>query len=429
MSTEISYLLPEHLTGPRTYFTDLDPHDEDFCEQDVLRKLKLQLLLKKTVVIAASSLFHDLGYRLFTEHPDLVPALEQGILVPALRDQFATPEVFLKSKPEFSLASRNFFLSHTKIVIPWSLSEASGWFKRKLLEALQHPDSVLRKGAGITETEAHDLAARVEDRIAAEPKDSQFLQRTHIRDVASGLDDAKRTFLESYGHLLYRLLGAYVVKSEGHFPQANLTRLHLTADEAKLADTGVFWDLYIEAVLSAVNSVVQLTPDRLDRLTFKDILAIRRQFFETGFSEEYDKLIVAAKEDTVIADPERLILRMQEINTAAERLRNDFRVRVFSELAVRDSSKQENALWQVVNILALLASPVLNLIVGMLSVVKALPEITTVASPKLAEGISDRQQWVRQFVNSRVGWSDSQQRTFLDAYETLASYGFPSKRR
>jgi hypothetical protein len=414
MSTEIDYLLPEHLTGPRTYFTDLDPQDEDYDEQDVLRKLKLQLLLKKTVVIAASSLFHDLGYRLFIQHPDLIPALEQGILVPALRDQYATPDVFLKSKREYSPASRSFFLAHTRIVVPWSLSEASSWFRRKLLEALQHPDSVLRRGAGITDTEAHDIVLRIEDRIAAEPKDSQFLQRTHIHDVASSLDGTKRAFLESYGHLLYRLLGAYAVRSEGHFPQANLTRLHLTEDEAKLADTRIFWDLYVEAVMSALNSVVQLTPDRLDRLTFKDILVIRKQFFKAGFSDEYDKLIAAAKDDTAIADPERLILRMHEINSAATRLRNDFRVRVFSELAVPNSSERETALWQVVNILVLLAGPLLNLVVGMLSAVKALPEITALASPKLAEGISDRQQWVRQFVNSRIGWSDSQRRTFLD---------------
>ena len=58
-------ILPEALTGPRSYFTDIDPKDPSYDQIDVVRKLKLQLLTKQNIVIAASSLFHDIGFHLF----------------------------------------------------------------------------------------------------------------------------------------------------------------------------------------------------------------------------------------------------------------------------------------------------------------------------------------------------------------------------
>ena len=166
MAQEIRQLSPKTLTGPRTYFTDLDPKDSDFNEQDMLRRLKLQLLLKKTVVIAASSLFHDTGLTLFQTNQGLIPALEQGVIVPALRDQYLTPEEFFVDKADYSPQSRRFFTAHVRYTVPWNLAEASEWFRQQLFLALVNPESVLRKGAGISEVEARQMAMLIEQQMA-----------------------------------------------------------------------------------------------------------------------------------------------------------------------------------------------------------------------------------------------------------------------
>jgi hypothetical protein len=129
------------------------------------------------------------------------------------------------------------------------------------------------------------------------------------------------------------------------------------------------------------------------------------------------------KQKAEISDPDRLILHMHEISQLAAGLRESFSSRVRSELSRVDSSETENALWQVGNALCLLASPSVGLIVGALSALKSIPEITAPISKTLANAIQDRLTWMREFVNSKIGWSDSQRKSFLDAYNRLATYG------
>ena len=53
---------PKKLSGPRSFFTDIDPRDPDYQEKEIERKLKLQLLTKDRIVIAASSLFSNISF-------------------------------------------------------------------------------------------------------------------------------------------------------------------------------------------------------------------------------------------------------------------------------------------------------------------------------------------------------------------------------
>ena len=57
--------------------------------------------------------------------------------------------------------------------------------------------------------------------------------------------------------------GSRVVNSESHFPQSNLTRLGVTDDDKIVSDESIFWDIYVETVISFLNSAIKLTPERL----------------------------------------------------------------------------------------------------------------------------------------------------------------------
>jgi hypothetical protein len=86
MPKSVSCITPDKLTGPRSYFTDFDPHDKNCDIQTIERKLKLQLLTKEKIIIAASSLFHDKSLEFCRADKGLIKALEKGILVPAIRN-------------------------------------------------------------------------------------------------------------------------------------------------------------------------------------------------------------------------------------------------------------------------------------------------------------------------------------------------------
>jgi len=423
MGNKIINVLPDALSGPRSFFTDIDPTDPNYDKSDALTRLKLQLLTKERIVIAASSLFHDIGLEIFLENKELVSALEQGIIVPAIRNEFDGVESFFESKVGYSEKSKAFFTQHVGYSVPWDLMENSNWFKQHFIEALLNPGSVLRVKGELSEEHASDIIVKLNSLISSEQEGNRFLQRKHIQEAGKNFPTRLQSFLNNYANLVYRLSGSRVVNSEGHFPQSNLTRLEVVENERLLSDENIFWDIYSETVFSYLGTAVRLTSDRLDNMHFSDILQMRRSFFDVGFSHEYDNLISMVKQKADISDPDRLILHMHEIAQIAARLKEGFSSRVRSELSIADTGGRENALWQVVNALCLLASPSIGLIVGALSALNSIPEITAPISKPLADAINARLAWMREFVNSKIGWSASQRRSFLDAYRSLAFYG------
>lgn len=420
--TNMKEILPSDLIGPRSYFTDIDPNDENYSREDAIRKLKLQLLTKEKIVVAASSLFHDIWMDIFKDFPDLIPAIEDGIIVPAIRNQFKGIADFFESK-KYPETNKKFFLDHITQVVPWDLKENTSWFKQYFFRGLKDENAVLRKLGGITDEQASSLILQLEDLIKQEPIESRFLQRHHIEKVTNIFDNITQCLFVNYSNLIYRLSGARVVNSEGHFPQSNLTKLRLVGGEKIVSDEGIFWDVFAETVFSYLGTAIRLSPERLDNLKIKDILSIRKTFFDEGFSFEYDKLIGLVKKEAKLSDPEKLILDMQEIAEISIRLRTRFSERVKSELSLKETGARENALWQVANILSLFANPVAGFVVGLLSALKSAPEITAPISQTLTDAIRVRMEWMRRFVNSRIGWSKSQRKSFLDAYRELATYG------
>jgi hypothetical protein len=416
---------PKLLTGPRSYFTDIDPRDPDYNPQTVLRKLKLQLLLKQTIVVAASSLFHKTGYELFHTDPGLAAALEQGVILPAVRKQFGAPTAFFDAKGEgYPTESRSFFLAHIKGYVPWDLHENSDWFKNHLYFNILDESSVLRRSLNIPDSVAKGLVNRLNCRIAEQPPDERFLRRDFVQEAVVELQPQVGSYITNFTNFLYRLSGAKVVRCEGHFPQANIVRLELVKGDRQLCDEAIFWDIYIEAVLSSLTRCAPLVLERLDRLTVLDVLKMRRSLFEGEFAQEYDRLISAAKQDVDIHDPEKLVLQQQEISRLADRLRTDFRKRIEFEMGLRALEARECALVEICSLLTSIAAcGVLPVFFGALTLAKAAPTITAACNRELAQRMDERLEWVRSFINSRMGWSRNHRRSLLKGYEELLKYG------
>jgi hypothetical protein len=200
--------------------------------------------------------------------------------------------------------------------------------------------------------------------------------------------------------------------------------LGLTDDDKIVSDDSIFWDIYVETVVTFLNCI-KLTPERLNRMSVRDILKIRKTLLDSHFTEEYDRLIQMAKSAVDIHDPEKIILKQTEINAAARSLRVKYTERVLDELQAKDTVAGENSLWQLGNVLALVSMPEIAVVIGSLSALKSVPEITALVSKSLSESLDRRYQWVRNFVNGRIGWSQKQKRTLLDGYKELVSYGLP----
>ncbi len=423
MSTQDGLLLPKQLSGPRSYFTDLDPHDAEMSMASVERNLKLQLLTKERVVIAASSLYHNIGFDLFSGSKGLTKALNEGIILPAIRAEFESPKGFFQEKSDYSAPSEKFFIENTSKYVSWSLFDNTSWFKKEFYKSLRNPSSALRVNTTLTDYDVDKIIADCDYRVSISPEGKRHLGREIIDAVMANYAFDVGTTVRGYTNLIYRISGAKVVNSEGHFPQCNLTKIKNSEGQAALSDSSIFWDIYVEAVLQHVTSAARISSDRIDRLDFEDILSIRSDLFKSKFSVAYDELIAKAKHSVVEEDPEQVILRAEQLSEAAESLRKLFSERVTYENSLIDRKPRETALWQVANVIALFSNPLIGSIVGTLSALNSLPEITTPISNELSKDIELRGSVLRNLINEKIGWSTSQRKVFIDAYRSLLSYG------
>lgn len=418
-------LSPGMLEGPRSFFTDLDPHDSYLNVESSLRNLKLQLLTKKWIVIGASSVFHPKWAEILQNDPGLVVALNDGIIIPAIRYDFRNIEGFFQSKKEYEASNLDFYNNNIAKVMVWDLDFNSSWFRDKIFEALDRPTSVLRVKNSIDDRVARDIKESLIDKYLSEDEGNDFLQRKHLESLAFEFNEVVASKLVEYGNLIYRMSGARTVDSEGHFPQSNITEINISGNDEQLSDESIFWDIYAEAVFSNINKSVRISKDRLDQLEFADILEIRKALFATGFCESYDVLLKSVKESVDLDDPEKLVLHAEEIASIAIRLRSDFSSELKEDVAWFNSRERANSMWQLANGLSILGGPITGTVMGIVSTLGSLPEITAPMSKPLSTQLHNRFKWMERFVNGRLGWSKSNRGAFLQAYKELVTYGLP----
>ena len=82
-------------------------------------------------------------------------------------------------------------------------------------------------------------------------------------------------------------------------------------------------------------------------------------------------------------------------------------------------------MWQMANGLSILGGPITGAVMGVVSTLGSLPEITAPFSKKLSDQITNRKNWMEKFINSKLCWNDSHRGAFLQTYKELVTYGLP----
>lgn len=423
MTNQYDFILPENLSGPRSYFTDLDATDSSENIVNIKRNLKLQLLTKKTIIMGASNMYHDKSFNLFLSSIGLTKALNEGIILPAIRDDFQNPIDFFDKKKGFTSDSRSYFIENTSCFVPWALSDNSSWFKDNIYAAMYDSNSPLRVSSSLSDVEAKEIIDIIESSISEEKENQQYLSRAIINKAIVNYNPLIINSINDYSNLIYRISGARTVNSEGHFPQCNLISGEISNVNRILSDSTIFWDIFVETILQNITSAARVSPSRLDRLTFKEILEIRSNHFESSFSALYDDLLEKAKKSIVGEDPKHIILRAEQLCKIAEKLRALVNERLKNELDIQSRIIHENSLWQIANVINLISNPIIGSVVGVLSALKSIPEITAPISNKLTKSLDSRSNILRNLINKKIGWNKSDKTVFLDFYKSLLTYG------
>ena len=124
---------PTTLRGPRSHFTALDyrivsrTRDIEKLRKTVERRLKALLLVKSSVVCAASHLGSRFAYELFKDSPRL---LVEAHVIPAFRsDRHDFAEFFKRKRFKEKNDAIAFYHDHVSKTVNWDLLDNSVWFR------------------------------------------------------------------------------------------------------------------------------------------------------------------------------------------------------------------------------------------------------------------------------------------------------------
>lgn len=318
------------LDRSKTYFTDIDLRlgargDVDEAKIALSRKLKVLMLTKGQVVVAASHLVQFLDYLPMLRQSPAV--LEKGVVVPALA---APKRAFseLVEQPDGPRAEAAQFLdAHCRQAITWDPEAASSWWKQTLQAQLGDPASVLH--AFLPELCPELL------QIGCEIDGLRSLSRAALDKIAAAniRDERDRLRFQHFGYLLYYISGARAVEAVGVLPQENFaTSVLAEPSKAVHSESWLFW-LLVQVYLELHGG--QFPIEAIDYLQVDDILAIRERVLGTAFREKFDKLCQLARVETDLSRSESVLLHLDEVRTLVTELDQTFRRELASELRAR----------------------------------------------------------------------------------------------
>lgn len=376
--------LPDQLNANRVYFTELDrttysqvAWTKDDIEQIVRsleRKIKLLALTKGHIVIAASHLLEsELARELILPYPEL---FAEGIVVPALRDDYASCAAFLDAKQRAdAVGERELYqgdeqeemaqiIDSTAMSVRWNPAETSGWFKMRLISDLRDDNSLVSihlraKGLTIPEAFFQDLDG-----------ESSLSRRTIYHATQRHGNLLFRDIVNTYADFLYYLSGAKAVQSEGVLPQENIVDFNFTELEhqtVSLSDHEVFFKVFMDTVKAATST--HFPADFLDALTIDDAVYLHRVASEEQFIRKYNLIQQRTKDGLTISDPERLILLMEELLEYERELHKQFSSAIDAELPNRLRQIRSNQKAQLIHSLASLIVVPYGVICGIKDVV------------------------------------------------------------
>jgi len=319
------------LDSVRVYFTDLDlrlvVEGGASGARELTRRLKLLSMLKEHVVVAASHLVESMSvFPLIRENTAL---LSHGVIVPALRQEFATLADFVSCTDPKRRTSwvgvtpveeaAKLVDSFARYAVRWNVDEASALFTRLVVDHLLDEQSLLR-------SMLPDVSQALAERIVQELKLSERLSRDDITNSLSLFpSDTARDRFRRYADLAYYIGGAKAVESVGVLPQENLGKFDYGTGGrlSRLSE----WDIFFDHCANAIFAVSgpRIMPEDLDGLDVEAILALRDRWIGPRFREKYERILTLCRERVVVKDPHNLVLRLEELDVLAHELALEYR--------------------------------------------------------------------------------------------------------
>lgn len=317
---------PVSFYGPRAYFTDIDEkivrfkQDKEIYKKEIERRLKIILLIKNTVVCAASHLTHEFAYTFFRNNPIL---FEKNMIIPALRRDKQYVTEYLEDKriaKPLKESMKDFYEDYVNQVVDWELIENTTWFKTNLLRVLKDERSVVRRNLP-------NLSKGKLNYLINEIERSEILTREIIlQPISSWATREQETFL-NFVNLLYHISGARVVNCESALPQENYIDYSLTGfskHRTTLSETQVFFKVFFELAFEILYKNA-LPVELIDVLTFEDIYYIRKPIEKSSFRKKYEELIQRSiKAINLSTDFENIGADVQEVLETLEKISRTF---------------------------------------------------------------------------------------------------------
>jgi hypothetical protein len=361
---------PNELIAHRVFFTEFDKYNSFFywdtnkndIERLIERKLKLLILTKGHVVVAASQLLESpFAHNILIKHPKL---LTTGAVVSSMKYGHNNTFDFLNDKREEQKKDlKNPY--HTKlakdiadlidekgIIVRWSHEGNSAYFRDRLTSDLDDPKSLLRV------TLQHKNVIIPND-ISNNIKQNEFLSRGKVESIAKSYNNQDlENILIAYSNFIYYLSGAKTVKSEGVLPQENLVDFSISdllGSKTKLSDSEIFFKIFIDTVKAKTSTVFPV--DFLDSITIENAVELREIAIKKSFIDKYNIIQQKTKEALDIHDSERLVLLMSELEQFESELYYEFSNTLDKELPTRIREKKKRASGKVLHSLASLIIP------------------------------------------------------------------------
>lgn len=363
---------PKDLPAHRAFFTEFDLHGDpgkwaspseyEAIALSMERKLKLLLLTKSNVLVAASQLLESpFAHSLLLKHPRL---LETHAVVSSIKYGHESSNEFLEIKRQEEKATGNSpyhsaeaaeiasMIDEKGLSVRWQLSTMSDWFRDRLARDLVDEKSLIRvalNSSGVVVP--HTLASL----IAAE----ENLSRRRVDELASTFKDQKlRYYMNFYADFIYYLSGARATESEGVLPQENLMEISvsdLIGSKTRLSENEVFFKIFIDTVKTKTSTI--FPSDFLDSITIEDALDLRSIATSNEFVSKYNTLQQNTKKALEIEDPDQLVLLLGELEEFETGLFMSFNQALNIELGSRLAESRQRESGKVFHSLASIAIP------------------------------------------------------------------------
>ncbi|PZV20691.1 MAG: hypothetical protein DCF12_22200 [Snowella sp.] len=110
------------------------------------------------------------------------------------------------------------------------------------------------------------------------------------------------------------------------------------------------------------------------------------------------------------------------INKDTNKLRENFKDRIQSEIKKSDINAREDALIEMANLFVATCNPISATIFGTVTTLKAIPKITVTLYPEFSQTMERKINWMHNYINSTIDCSLSHKKILIDSYMELIKY-------